>query len=53
MRKLPTLIFGVALGFVLAHFVNQNPKGHAFFEAVNAIVAELRNALVEGYREAE
>lgn len=53
MRKLTWLIFGVALGFVAAHFVNQNPEGRRFFERVNQGAREFSDAVVSGYREAE
>ncbi|KUF07054.1 hypothetical protein [Leucobacter sp. G161] len=53
MRKLTLFIFGVATGFVAAHFVNQSPGGHRFFERVNRGIAELANAFSNGYEAAE
>lgn len=53
MRKFMLLVFGVAIGFVAAHFVNQNPKGHRFLERVNRGTDELANAFAHGYRAAE
>lgn len=51
MRRIVTLLVGIALGFVLAHFVNQNPKGRRFFEQVNQASRELADAVVQGYNE--
>lgn len=53
MRKLMLLVFGVAVGFVAAHFVNQSPKGRRFFERVNRGTQELTSAFANGYRAAE
>lgn len=53
MRTLGTLIVGVALGFVAAHFVNQTPGGRRFFDRVNRGARELGDAMAAGYREVE
>lgn len=53
MRKLTWLFFGVILGFVAAHFVNQSPEGRRFFDRLNQGAREISDAVVTGYREAE
>ena len=53
MHRLGWLIAGVALGFVAAHFVNQNPEGRRFFDRVNQGVGELGKAFATGYHEGE
>lgn len=53
MRKLTLFVFGVASGFVAAHFVNQSPGGRRFFERVNRGMAELTSAFSSGYEAAE
>lgn len=53
MRKLATLIVGIALGFVAAHLVNQTPEGRRFFERINRGAREFGGAVAEGYRVAE
>lgn len=53
MRKIVLLVFGVAIGFVAAHFVNQNPSGRQFFERVNRGTEELSSAFASGYHAAE
>ncbi|MGO3733600.1 MAG: hypothetical protein ACTJFR_00455 [Canibacter sp.] len=49
MRRFATLLVGIGLGFVLAHFVNQSPQGRRFFEQVNQAGHELADAVVQGY----
>lgn len=53
MRKLSLFVFGVATGFVAAHFVNQSPGGRRFFERVNRGMTEFQNAFSNGYESAE
>lgn len=53
MRALKWLLGGVVLGFVAAHFVNQNPEGRRFFERVNRGVEEFGRAFAAGYHEGE
>ena len=53
MRKLALLIAGIAIGFVVAHFVNRTPGGRRFFDRVNRGAREFGDAVVSGYREAE
>ncbi|MBK0421202.1 hypothetical protein JD292_03780 [Leucobacter sp. CSA2] len=53
MRKLMWLFWGVVIGFVAAHFVNQNPEGRRFFDRVNRAVQEFRRAFATGYHEGE
>ncbi|MBB4071571.1 hypothetical protein EII31_01980 [Leucobacter sp. OH2974_COT-288] len=53
MKKIAILLSGVALGFVLAHFVNATPAGRKFFEQLNQGAEEIRDAVIAGYNEAE
>ncbi|MEB4616221.1 hypothetical protein [Leucobacter sp. M11] len=53
MRKFFTLIFGVALGFVAAHFINSTPEGRRFFQRVDRSVKQFGDAVVSGYRSGE
>lgn len=53
MRKLSLIVFGIVVGFVAAHFVNQNPSGRRFFERVNRGTEEVAKAFASGYRAAE
>ena len=53
MRKLLWLFWGVVIGFVAAHFVNQTPEGRRFFGRVNRGVEEFGRAFRAGYQEGE
>lgn len=53
MRKLSLIGFGVIVGFVAAHCVNQNPSGRRFLERVNRGAEEVTKAFSSGYRAAE
>jgi len=53
MKKLSWLIVGVALGFVLAHKINDTPRGRAFFGEIDRKARDFSAALGEGYRERE
>ncbi len=44
-------LFGVVAGFIAAHFVNQSPKGRAFFQETDARVRDFVTAFNEGYSE--
>lgn len=53
MCRLSSVIVGVAIGFVAAHFVNQTPEGRRFFDRVNRGAREFGDAVAAGYRVAE
>ena len=53
MRKFFTLIVGVALGFVAAHFVNSTAEGRRFFQRVDRSVKQISDAVVSGDRSGE
>ncbi|WP_158608692.1 hypothetical protein [Leucobacter sp. OH1287] len=53
IRRLGTLVFGIFLGFVAAHFVNQSHAGRRFFDRINQATQELVDAVVNGYKDAE
>ena len=53
MGKLLALLWGVVIGFIAAHFVNQTPEGRRFFGRVNRGMEEFSRAFRTGYQEAE
>lgn len=53
MNKVLWLVFGVAIGFVVAHQVNQTKEGRRFFEELNHKTKEFSDSVVDGYRERE
>lgn len=50
MQKFKWLIGGIALGFIAAHFVNQNPAGRKFFDQLNQGAKEFNDAFSSGYK---
>lgn len=50
MQKFKWLCGGVVLGFVAAHFINQNPNGRRFFEKLNQGAKEFNEAFNSGYQ---
>ncbi|MDO4241267.1 MAG: Na+ dependent nucleoside transporter N-terminal domain-containing protein [Microbacteriaceae bacterium] len=48
--KLKSVIFGIVLGFGLAHFANRTPAGKRVFDRLNQIGEEICDAVREGYR---
>lgn len=51
MKKLFLLLGGVAIGFVLAHFVNQTERGRSCFEQVNAKSEAFINQVKSSFKE--
>jgi hypothetical protein len=44
---------GVAGGFVLAHLVNKDPRGHELLAQVDARIGEFTDRMGDAYREQE
>jgi hypothetical protein len=53
MKKILWLVFGVAIGFVVAHQVNQTPQGRSFFSDLDKRTKGFTGSIVDGYRERE
>lgn len=53
MTKFFWLIFGVGLGFVVAHQYNKTPEGKRFFDDVDSRAHEFSAAVADGYRTRE
>jgi hypothetical protein len=53
MKKLLWLLLGVAGGFVLAHFVDKDPRGHEVLADIDARVAEFTDRIGDAYRAQE
>ncbi len=53
MKKLVWFVFGVAGGFVLAHFVNKDPRGHEMLADVDSRITEFTDRMGDAYREQE
>lgn len=53
MKKLLWLLFGVAGGFVLAHVVDKDPRGHEVLADLDARVTEFTDRIGDAYRAQE
>ncbi|TFD45197.1 hypothetical protein E3T55_19500 [Cryobacterium frigoriphilum] len=53
MKKFVWLVVGVAVGFVVAHEVNQTKQGKQFFNDLDVKAREFGEAISDGYRQRE
>ncbi|WP_426325620.1 ATPase [Microbacterium sp. E-13] len=53
MKNLLWFLFGIAGGFVLAHLVNKDPRGHEMLADVDARITEFTDRMGDAYREQE
>jgi uncharacterized membrane-anchored protein YhcB (DUF1043 family) len=53
MKKFVWLVVGVAVGFVVAHEVNQTKQGKQFFGDLDSKAREFGEAISDGYRQRE
>ena len=51
--KLLWFLLGIAGGFVLAHLVNKDPRGHEILAEVDARITEFTDRIGDAYREQE
>ena len=53
MKNLLWFLLGIAGGFVLAHVVNKDPRGHEILADVDARITEFTDRMGDAYREQE
>ncbi|WP_404432869.1 ATPase [Microbacterium lacus] len=53
MKNVFWFLFGIAGGFVLAHVVNKDPRGHEVLAEVDARISEFTDRIGDAYREQE
>ncbi|MGN6219922.1 MAG: ATPase [Microbacterium sp.] len=53
MKNLVWFLLGIAGGFVLAHFMNKDPRGHEILADVDARITEFTDRIGDAYREQE
>ena len=53
MRNLLWFLFGVIGGFVAAHMMNKDPRGHEVLAEVDARISEFTDRIGDAYREQE
>jgi len=53
MRNLFWFVLGIAGGFVAAHLLNKDPRGHELLADVDARISEFTDRLTDAYHEQE
>ncbi|MFG6401405.1 MULTISPECIES: ATPase [unclassified Microbacterium] len=53
MRKFGWFVLGVAGGFVVAHLVNKDPRGHEMLSQVDSRINEFTDRIGDAYRDQE
>lgn len=53
MKSFRWFLFGLVGGFVVAHFMNKDPRGHDILAEVDARINGFTAALGDAYREQE
>jgi hypothetical protein len=53
MKNVLVFLLGVAGGFVLAHLVNKDPRGHELLAEVDARIGAFTDRMGDAYREQE
>ncbi|MFT4212143.1 MAG: hypothetical protein QM626_09745 [Microbacterium sp.] len=51
MDKAFWFVLGIAGGFLLAHIVNKDPRGHELLAEVDARISEFTDRIGDAYRE--
>lgn len=51
MKSLVWFVLGVAGGFVLAHVVDKDPRGHELLEGMDARIDEFTDRMSDAYRQ--
>lgn len=53
MKSFLWLLAGVAIGFAVAHQVNETAKGREFFDSIDRKARDFGEAVSDGYRQRE
>lgn len=53
MKNLLWFVFGLAGGFVAAHYVNKDPRGHELLAEVDGRISQFADRIGDAYREQE
>ena len=53
MKNVLWFLFGIAGGFVVAHLMNKDPRGHEILAEVDARISEFTDRIGDAYREQE
>ncbi len=53
MKTFVWFLLGIAGGFIAAHLINKDPRGHELLAEVDARIAEFTDRMSDAYREQE
>ncbi len=53
MKSVLWFVLGIAGGFVVAHYVNKDPRGHEVLAEIDARIGEFTDRIGDAYREQE
>ncbi len=53
MKKLAWFVLGIAGGFILAHMVDKDPRGHEVLADLDARITEFTDRMGDAYRQQE
>ncbi|MCR2811885.1 hypothetical protein NQ166_07460 [Microbacterium sp. zg.Y1090] len=53
MKKFVWFVMGIAGGFILAHLVDKDPRGHEVLADLDARITEFTDRMGDAYREQE
>ncbi|MFL1999131.1 MULTISPECIES: ATPase [unclassified Microbacterium] len=53
MKTFVWFVLGIAGGFVVAHLVNKDPRGHELLSQVDARIGEFTDRIGDAYRDQE
>lgn len=51
VKSLVWFVFGTAAGFVLAHLVSKDPRGHEVLAEIDARISEFTDRIGDAYRD--
>ncbi|WP_200847014.1 hypothetical protein [Microbacterium sp. 18062] len=51
MKNVLLFVLGTAAGFVLAHLVNKDPRGHEVLAEIDARISEFTDLIGDAYRD--
>jgi len=53
VKKLVWFVLGIAGGFILAHMVDKDPRGHEVLADLDARISEFTDRMTDAYHEQE
>lgn len=53
MKKLLWFVLGIGAGFIAAHFMNRDPRGHVLLSELDARISEFTDRMGDAFRAEE